>query len=221
MGTSTARKAPRGGLWRQAKGAAYRFLSPKECAPPSSQEVVRRYLTALDASHGGTGVLPAFVLTRRAAQELGHFWESRQAEVISSEIQVQLYPHALANRWLPWDGSLEAATSRTALVAVCQEAMLPGQHYTQDLEAAMLVRRYLARAVGTRLFLDLGEALEAAATDAARLASGQAALQAVVAEALGQPPAPPPGTWLKLPGWVHVTQVLAGLAAFLTPEANP
>ena len=47
MGTSSARRGPTTGLWRSAKGAATRYLSPGAAGEVSAREVVARYLTAL------------------------------------------------------------------------------------------------------------------------------------------------------------------------------
>ena len=52
MGTSSARRGPTTGLWRAAKGAATRYLSPAAAGEVSAREVVARYLAALEETPG-------------------------------------------------------------------------------------------------------------------------------------------------------------------------
>jgi hypothetical protein len=47
MGTSSARRGPTSALWRAAKGAATRYLSPEGGGSVTAQEVVAQYLAAL------------------------------------------------------------------------------------------------------------------------------------------------------------------------------
>ena len=75
MGTSSARRGPTTGLWRSAKGAATRYLSPGAGAEVSAREVVVRYLAALEEAPGQGEALAAFRVTRKAAQDLGALWQ--------------------------------------------------------------------------------------------------------------------------------------------------
>jgi hypothetical protein len=61
-------------LWRSAKGAATRYLSPGAAGEVSAREVVARYLAALEETSGGEA-LAAFRVTRKAAQDLGALWQ--------------------------------------------------------------------------------------------------------------------------------------------------
>ena len=52
MGTSSARRGPTGRLWRLAKGAATRYLSPGNAAAVAAGEVAARYVAALGEAGG-------------------------------------------------------------------------------------------------------------------------------------------------------------------------
>ena len=71
MGTSSARRGPTTGLWRAAKGAATRYLSPGAGGEVSAREVAARYLAALAETPGQGEALAAFRFTRKAGQDLG------------------------------------------------------------------------------------------------------------------------------------------------------
>ncbi len=227
MGTSTARRAPSSRVWRQAKTAATRYLAPESGPAVPAREVVRRYLTALGESPAAEGGFPAaFRLTRQAAQELGHFLAELQAgrsladEAAAPALTPAVRAHALAAAWLPPDGSLEGAAARTALVSVLQEIL--GPHAAgREMRPSEAVRDFLARAVATRLSLDLGEVLEAAATSAGALKAGQSGLTAAVAGGLAALPPAPASGWRQLAGWTWITQALQGLLASLPPEPPP
>ena len=75
MGTSSARRGPTTGLWRSAKGAATRYLSPAAAGEVSAREVVARYLAALEETPGPGEALAAFRVTRKVAQDLGALWQ--------------------------------------------------------------------------------------------------------------------------------------------------
>ena len=63
MGTSSARRGPTTALWRAAKGAATRYLSPEAGGEVSAREVVARYLAALEETPGqgdGVGGVPVY-----------------------------------------------------------------------------------------------------------------------------------------------------------------
>lgn len=209
MGTSSARRPPSGRLWRAAKTAAGRYLAAGPEAV-SAQEVVQRYLAAL-APTMEEGWQSPFRLARQVGQELGAFWEEQRgnsAREDSSPLAVLARSQALAETWLPDDGSLESAACRSALIAVLNT------HLTRsDTAAAEVVRDFLAQALATRLYLDLGETLEAAAGSQPRLEEGWQGLQQAAAAALASPEPPPAGAWRKLAGWLWVTRVLERLKA--------
>src|SRR4030042_201508 len=71
MGTSSARRGPTTGLWRAAKGAATRYLSPGAGGEVNAREVAARYLAALAETPGQGEALAAFRFTRKVGQDLG------------------------------------------------------------------------------------------------------------------------------------------------------
>jgi hypothetical protein len=223
MGTSSARRGPTTALWRSAKGAATRYLSPAAGEEMRAQEVVSRYLAALAETPGQGEVLAAFRVTRKAAQDLGALgqeaaargWEAALAGRGLAPLaggSPDLVGPGVAGALAGSGGGLEAAVVRTALALVVGEA---GQSRDR-MEPAELVRQFLVTAVHLRLALDLGESLEAAAGSYARLRDGLSRIKAVIATAQAAdaaPPAPPDtrGHWQGLMGWTWVTEVLAGL----------
>ena len=206
MGTSSARKPPSGRHWRAAKAAAGRYLAAG-AEPVRAEEVLERYMAALTA--GEEGQPGPFRLARQVAQELGAFWEEQSGKSAAggqSSLAVLARAQTLADAWVPEDGSLESAACRTALVAtLC--AHLP----SPTPAATAVVRDFLAQVVAVRLYLDLGETLEALAGDCARLEEGWQGLRRAAAAALAVPEPPPPGAWRKLAGWLWLTRVLEGL----------
>lgn len=109
-------------------------------------------------------------------------------------------------------GGLEEAVVRTSLAL----AMGPAVPAEDKPDSAHLVRQFLATAVRLRLALDLGEPLEAAAGGYGRLRDGLSRIQAVIeagaAAAGGEPESPAtPVHWRGLPGWIWVTEIMAGL----------
>ncbi len=94
MGTSTARRGPSTALWRLAKGAATRYLSPEAATPVGAREVVRRYVAALEDTQVSQGqdVSAGFRLIRKAAQSLGDFGDA----VVSSGLTAALAPWGFA-----------------------------------------------------------------------------------------------------------------------------
>jgi hypothetical protein len=213
-------------LWRAAKGAATRYLSPEAGGLVRAGEVVSRYLGALEETSGPGEALAAFRLTRRTAQDLG---------ALGEEAATRGWEAALAGRGLTsgspeaatvaaqvlagGGGGLEAAVVRTALALTLRAAMEPGV----GPDAAQLVRRFLAAAVHVRLVLDLGESLEAAAGGYGPLREGLGRIQAVIGAGLaGTGDLPPsPGQvshWQGLAGWTWVTAVLVGFLAGFTEK---
>jgi hypothetical protein len=224
MGTSSARRGPTTGLWRAAKAAATRYLSPAAGGEVSAREVVSRYLAALAETPGQGEVLAAFRVTRKVAQDLGALGQEVAARGWDAALvgrglaplaggSPELLAPGVAGVLAGNGGGLEAAVVRTALALVVGEAV----QSRDRMEPAELVRRFLAAAVHLRLALDLGEPLEAAAGGYVRLRDGLSRIKAVIeagAEAVdASPPAPPdtPGHWQGLTGWTWVTEITAGL----------
>jgi len=200
MGTSSARRGPTTGLWRRAKGAATRYLSPEAGGEVGAREVVARYLTALTETPGQGDRLAAFRITRKAAQDLGAFWEEGLAAPGVSGMLAES------------GGGLEEAVVRTALTLVVPPAVKSADRPA----TADLVRQFLATALYLRLALDLGEPLEAAAGSYRRLRDGLNRIKAVIEagpEAAGPPSEPPatPGHWQGLAGWTWVTEIMDGM----------
>jgi hypothetical protein len=211
-------------LWRSAKGAASRYLSPTAGGEVRAREVVSRYLAALGETSGQGEALAAFRVTRKAAQDLG---------ALGQEVAARGWDAALAGRGLAplaggspelvapgvsqvlagSGGGLEEAVVRTALALVVGEAVKSRDR----MEPAQVVRQFLITAVHLRLALDLGEPLEAAAGGYGRLRDGLSRIKAWIesgAEAAdAAPPEPPatPGHWQGLTGWTWVTEITAGL----------
>ena len=238
MGTSSARRGPTGRLWRLAKGAATRYLSPANAGAVAAQEVAARYVAALGESGkpGPAGALAAWRLTRKTAQNLGAF---------CCQVDSEGWPAALSTwglRDLPAEpatlaqslaaalgtagGGLEQAVAHTALMGVLLKLPEPGSSASGP-EAAQLVQDFLAAAFYARLTLDLGESLEAVATGFVPLRQGLGAIAACIGLAVetGRPQvvqAPlTPEHWLGLPGWTWVTQVTEALMSHLFASQKP
>ena len=233
MGTSSARRGPTTGLWRAAKGAATRYLSPGAAGEVSAREVVARYLAALSETPGAGEALAAFRVTRKAAQDLGALWQEAAARgwglalkdrglgPLAGEPADMLAP-AVSGLVAGGGGGLEDAVVRTALASV----LGPALQSRQQPAPAHVVRQFLITALHLRLALDLGEPLEAAAGSFGRLREGLSRIKAVIeagAGAAGGPPEPPatPGLWQGFAGWTWVTEVMAGLIQNLEPGGPP
>ncbi len=237
MGTSSARRGPAGRLWRQARGAATRYLSPETAGAVTAREVSARYVAALGEAGdpGLAGALAAWGLTRRVAQNLGAF---------GCQVASQGWPAALS-AWGLQDpaagsgtaapalaaalgtagGGLEPAVAHTALVGVLLQLREPGSS-AAAVDAARLGQRFLADAFLARLTLDLGASLEAAAAGFGPLRQGLREIAACIHQAMQTDglPAPTPLTpeaWLGLPGWTWVTRVLEGLLLQLAAPPKP
>ena len=233
MGTSSARRGPTGRLWRLAKGAATRYLSPGNAAAVEAREVAARYVAALGEAGepGSAGALAALRLTRKVAQNLGAF---------GCQVDTEGWPaalDALGIRDLPAEpaalaqflstvpgapgGGLEEAVAHTALVGVLLKLPEPGPSASAP-GAPWLVGRFLSSAFHLRLNLDLGESLEAAAPGFVPLRQGLEQIAACISLAVesGRPQvvqAPrTPEHWLGLPGWTWVTETMAALLSHLT-----
>jgi len=189
----------------------------------SAREVVARYLAALEEAPGGGEALAAFRVTRKAAQDLGAFWQEVAARGWSSALQdrglaplarkpAEILTLGVSGVLAGSGGGLEEAVVRTALATVIRESV-----QSQDRpEPAQVVRQFLVTALHLRLALDLGEPLEAAAGGYGRLRDGLSRIKAVIeAGALmaGAPPEPPatPSLWQGFTGWTWVSEVMAGL----------
>jgi hypothetical protein len=223
MGTSSARRGPTTGLWRSAKGAATRYLSPAAAGEVSAREVVARYLAALEEAPGAGDRLAAFRVTRKAAQDLGAFWQEVKARGWGAALKdrglaplarepADMLAPGIAGVLAGSGGGLEEAVVRTALALVIRPAV-----QSQDrAEPAQVVRQFLVTALHLRLALDLGEPLEAAAGGYGRLREGLSRIKAVIeagAGAAGAQSGPPAtsGLWQGFTGWTWVTEVMAGL----------
>jgi hypothetical protein len=220
MGTSAARRAPTTRLWRLAKGAATRYLSPEGGGAVTAGEVTARYLAAL--GEDGPGALAAFRLTRKVAQDLGAAAAQGWEEALNSwglgELageSPEAAAHGVAAALAGADGGLEAAAARASLVRVLPPAGAASLHATAaEGEPGRLVSRFLAAALHLRLALDLGEPLEAAAGSYRRIRNGLGELQAWIerAAAPSAPEAPEapgdPEAWRGLAGWTWVTRVM-------------
>jgi hypothetical protein len=210
-------------LWRAAKGAATRYLSPAAGGEVSAREVVARYLAALSETPGQGEALAAFRVTRKVAQDLGALWQEvatrgwgvalkdRGLAPLVRDAADMLAP-GVAGMLAGSGGGLEEAVVRTGLALVIGPAV-----QSQDRpQPAQVVRQFLATALHLRLALDLGEPLEAAAGSSGRLRDGLSRIKAVIetgalaADAPSEPPATP-GNWQGFTGWTWVTEVMAGL----------
>jgi hypothetical protein len=222
MGTSSARRGPTTALWRAAKGAATRYLSPEGGGELNAREVVARYLAALQETPGQGDHLAVFRVTRKVGQELGAFWEEVKVRGWEPSLQdrglaplahgdVTMLAQGLSGV-LAGSGGLEEAVVRTALALALRRAR---QSETQATPAQM-VRQFLGTAVSLRLALDLGEPLEAAAGSYGRLKDGFNYLEQLIAANIpgadGQnlPPASP-DSWQGLAGWIWVTATMTAL----------
>jgi hypothetical protein len=197
--------------------------------------VVSRYVAGLAESSAAAGrdLLGAFRLTRRAAQELGAFWETavaggwetaladRGLTDLAGASPEAVIP-ALVQSWQEEDGSLEAAVARVALGLTLEKVLPSSQVFTPEVDATLLVGDFLAAALTQRLLLDLGESLEAATPDWAHLREGAAHLAAEIAGAAAPFSEAPPkaGQWQGLAGWLWVTGRLDTiLQRFQSPDA--
>jgi hypothetical protein len=223
MGTSSARRGPSTALWRLAKGAATRYMSPEGSAPLEAREVVRRYLAALQETSVAQGqdILAGFRFTRKAAQCLGEFGDLLAGSGLPAALEslgmkdlAQLPPeetiYGLTQAWVEEHGSLEATVARTAL-ATCLTRVLtfdPAANFRVD--GPSLVSSFLALVLSQRLAFDLGESLEAAATAWPFYQKALVRLEKELRSAISEIPDNPPGTgqWQALPGWLFVTRTL-------------
>jgi hypothetical protein len=223
MGTSSARRGPSTALWRLAKGAATRYMSPESMAPVEAREVVRRYVAALEETSRAQGqdLLAEFRLTRKAAQCLGEFGDlvfgsglTAALESLGLKDLAQLPPeeaiYGLTQTCVEEQGSLEAAVARTALVTCLGRALTLDPSAVSRLDGPSLVRSFLALVLSQRLAFDLGESLEAAATGWPEYQQGLVRLQEELSTATSEVPDNPPeaGQWRGLTGWLFVTRTL-------------
>jgi hypothetical protein len=216
MGTSAARRAPTSRLWRQAKNAATRYISPEGGGAVTAGEVAARYLAALGEAEQGP--LAAFRRSRKVAQDLGA-WAALESpdwgELAGQppEVRAQGVAAALAGA----GGGLEDAVAHASLVQVLTE-FAPDQPAPE-----LLVAWFLAGALYLRLNLDLGEPLEAAGENFSRLRRGLDEIHRVIEQAAGAPaPEAPadPEAWRGLAGWTWVTRVLEAMLSRLMADPN-
>ncbi|MFA4902941.1 MAG: hypothetical protein WC600_09360 [Desulfobaccales bacterium] len=223
MGTSSARRGPTTALWRAAKGAATRYLSPEGGGELNAREVVTRYLAAAEETPGQGDRLAVFRFTRKVGQELGAFGEEVKAQGWERSLQerglaplvhgeVTMLAQGLSGVLAGSGGGLEEAAVRTTLALVLRRALQSGDEATP----ANLVRQFLATAVALRLAQDLGEPLEAAAGSYGRLKDGFNHIKQLIEVNIpeeNEQPAPPisPDHWQGLAGWIWVTEIMAAL----------
>jgi hypothetical protein len=233
MGTSSGRRAPTTALWRAAKGAATRYLSPTGGGAVTAGEVAARYVAALGESGGqeDRSGLASWALTRKAAQNLGAWWTqaTRQGLAVALEEwglaplirpSQELLAQGVGAALVPADGGLEEVVARTALATVLRQCLAPRDGPGDAPPPAQLVRQFLTLALFLRLNLDLGESLEAAAPSVSGLRQGLHGLrqrleQAASLAATGAPAPQGPGEWRGLPGWSWVSETLKSLLAQL------
>lgn len=230
MGTSTARRAPGTRVWRLAKVAATRYLSPAAGQPVTARELVSRYIAALkEGAESEGGALAAFRLTRKMGHQLGALCQQSRNESLPATLaawggsdpswrEPEALAHVMATLWLDENGGLEEAALRPALVGSLLELFKgikenPGPAET---EAVRIVKRFLAVALAHRLIFDLGEALEAAAPGWHPLAAALAGIKQEIAQVVdaAAEAASAPANWQGLEGWVWVTRVLEETMAY-------
>jgi hypothetical protein len=226
MGTSTARRGPSTALWRLAKGAATRYMSPEGTAPLEAREVVQRYVAALEESSHAQwqDLLAEFRLTRKAAQALGEFGDLVAASGFAAALEVmgrkdlaQLPPEeaipGLMQAWLEEQGGLEAVVARTALTTCLGRDLASDAAAVFQVNGAALVRSFLAMVISQRLAFDLGESLEAAAPGWPEYRQGLGQLQEELTTASHEIPDNPPEAmqWRGLAGWLFVTRTLESI----------
>jgi hypothetical protein len=223
MGTSSARRGPTTALWRAAKGAATRYLSPEGGGELNAREVVARYLAAVEETPGQGDRLAVFRFTRKVGQELGAFWEEVNSRGLEGSLQerglvplvhaeVTMLAQGLSGILAGSGGSLEEAALRTTLALVLRRALRAENETTP----AHLVQQFLVTAVTLRLALDLGEPLEAAAGSYGRLKDGFNHIKQLIEVNVpgeNDQAAPPtsPDHWQGLAGWIWVTGIMAAL----------
>jgi hypothetical protein len=225
MGTSSARRGPTSALWRAAKGAATRYLSPEGGGALNAREVVARYLAALEETPGQGDRLAVFRVTRKVGQELGAFWAEANSQGWEKVLadrglaalargDAGMLAQGLSGALAGSGGGLQEAVARTALTLVLRGAWQSGGRATP----AQMVRQFLTTAVTLRLTLDLGEPLEAAAGSYGQLKDGLQHIKELIecavpgADSELVPPTSP-AHWQGLMGWTWVTARMTELMA--------
>jgi hypothetical protein len=232
MGTSSSRRAPSTRLWRLAKAAATRYLSPESPGALEAREVVARYLAAVKET-GGQGDqsgLAAFRLTRKVAQKLGDFGDRAVSQGWEAALEAwgltgmagqppEIWAQALSASLIGPGGGLEEAVARVSLATILRQH-LRREGWSSSIpsptllpEPGRLVREFLGRALYSRLVLDLGESLEAASPGYSRLKLGLEGIKEWIGKAgdLALDESPGTGQWPGLAGWVWVSKVLETL----------
>jgi hypothetical protein len=189
----------------------------------SVQEVVARYLAAVEETPGQGEPLAAWRVTRKAGQDLGALaeevrnvgWEAAltaRGLAAAAPETPELLAQGLSELLAGSGGGLEEAVVRTSLALVVR----PEVKSAARPAPAHLVARFLATALFLRLALDLGESLEAAAGGYERLRVGLGRIRAWI-EAQSPGPGEPSealvmaGHWQGLAGWTWVTEGLTTL----------
>lgn len=181
MGTSSARKAPVGKFWRTAKTVASRFASGKEASPPQVQEVVARYLTALnsldpDAEAGGEALLPDIIRTAASLGDFYHHWQQDGWEAALESLGLNPAPFQTGLEIIPTlldklagpGARLDQAVARAALIHHLGPVLSAPEPSARSEKSTGMdwpdplagVQNFLALAIVTKLHSDLGETLE-------------------------------------------------------------
>lgn len=182
MGTSAARKAPVGTFWRTAKTYASRFASGKEASPPQVNEVVARYVTALQKSHGqgGSGgigcIMPEVAHTAACLGNFYNDWKRHGWKTAldrlglnqaASQGRQELIPDLL-DRLAGPGASLGQAVARAALIDLLGTGFWGSANFPQNEvpigvecpDGMAGVRTFLGLALARKFLSDLGEPLE-------------------------------------------------------------
>jgi hypothetical protein len=226
MGTSSARRGPSTALWRLAKGAATRYMSPEGASPMEAREVLRRYVAALEETSRAQGqnLLAGFRLTRKAAQRLGEFGDLVAASGLAAALgslgleglaqlpREEAIPW-LTQAWLEEQDSLEAAVASAALAECVAKFLKSDPALLSPADGPSLVGSFLATVLCRRLAFDLGESLEAATTGWPAYHQRLDRLADELAAAARQVANDPPGSgqWQGLAGWLFVTRFLENI----------
>jgi len=182
MGTSAARKAPVGRLWRNAKSFASRFAAGQEASAPRVGEVVARYIAALRESSGtqerGQGEPIMADVTRTAVHLSGFYrdweqsgWETalaRQGVNLSARPTLPEIIPALLDRLAGAGARLGEAVARAALIEHFRGFFgAEGNSHQTGVTAGVRcpeptagIRSFLGLAIYRKIISDLGEPLE-------------------------------------------------------------
>ena len=181
MGTSSARQAPVGKLWRAAKTAASRFASGQGASPPQASEVIARYRAALHSlfpqAEGEAGIfLPEVVQTAAALGNFYRQWEENGWEAALISLGVEPVPAPAFEALLPRlldrlagpGATLDEAVTRLALLqhgrtflAATSRTGPPSAADSPQCPGSLAgVSNFLGLVFYQKMLADLGEPLE-------------------------------------------------------------